>query len=172
VPVGPGVSNDLLHWDVTIQYWGTPGPTISAVPEPSTFVIAYVGWAWSDWVWILGEENPVTVTRTRSGPQRTAAGSITLGSLAFSLRRSELPVDDDPEPWYLLLTDPQRPYRKLIRVVVPARCLADRHERVECFKNTDRAGDLDVADRARLTDVGEELRQGISGFRATACDCP
>ena len=67
---------------------------------------------------------------------------------AGSLARSELPIDDDPSAWNLLLADPQRPDRKPVLVMGAARCFPDRHEPVKRFENANRSRYVSVPDLA------------------------
>src|SRR5208337_3342705 len=53
------------------------------------------------------------------------------------------------------LADPERPNRQPVLVMSAARCLADRHGLVDRFEHPDRAGDVSVADRPVVADVGE-----------------
>ncbi len=88
------------------------------------------------------------------GPIPQCAARI--NASAVSLRRSKLPIDDDPSARYLFLADSDRPHGQPVLIPSHAVRFTDRHELVERFENSDRAGYVTVADLAPMADMCEE----------------
>jgi len=87
------------------------------------------------------------------GPIPQCAARI--NASAVSLRWSKLPIDDDPSARNLFLADSERPHGQPVLIPSHAVRFPDRHEPVERFENSDRAGHLPVTDRTGGADVGE-----------------